>query len=127
MINSINTFNIYETWDGRMWFGTMNGLYVYDGQTFKNYTLLDGLPNNNVRGIYQTKDGKVWLGTMGGLVVYDGYTFETIQAKYVGVWDFLQTADDYLWFTNDDGFCMYDGQQFHHYPSLVNSIDFHLP
>ena len=118
--NSINTFNIYETQDGRMWFGTSNGLYVYDSQTFENYTKLDGLPNNNVRGIYQTKDGKVWLGTMGGLVVYDDYTFETIQAKYVGVWDFLQTADDNLWFTNDDGFCMYDGQQFHHYPIREN-------
>ena len=114
--NGINTFNIYETRDGRMWFGTMNGLYVYDGQTFKNYTQLDGLPNNNVRGIYQTRDGKIWLGTMGGLVVFDGHTFETIQAKYVGVWAFHQTDDGNLWITTNDGFCMYDGQQFHHYP-----------
>lgn len=49
------------------------------GQTlpanFANYSLPDGLPDNNINAIAQDKYGYIWLGTANGLVRFDGKNF----------------------------------------------------
>ncbi|MDI9338168.1 MAG: two-component regulator propeller domain-containing protein, partial [Alphaproteobacteria bacterium] len=44
---------------GNLWFGTTdNGLYKYDGKSFKQFTINDGLDCNKIYCILQGKDGK---------------------------------------------------------------------
>jgi ligand-binding sensor domain-containing protein len=64
---------------GNMWFTTdKNGVYSYDGKTFKNYTTADGLVNNSVFSILEDHYGNLWFGTRWfGLSRFDGKTFST--------------------------------------------------
>ena len=43
--------SIYIDEGGIKWFGTENGLSAYDGETFTNYTVADGLPENQINDI----------------------------------------------------------------------------
>lgn len=63
-----------EDRQGRLWFGTVNdGLLLFDGEseTFRNYTVADGLPNNYIYGILEDGDGDLWLSTNKGLSEFD--------------------------------------------------------
>ena len=42
---------------------------------FINYSVEDGLANNEVNAICQDKNGFIWIGTADGLNKFDGYTF----------------------------------------------------
>ncbi len=41
-------YSMCQDKDGFMWFATENGLSRYDGTHFKNFTVKDGLPDNEV-------------------------------------------------------------------------------
>ena len=44
---------------------------------FRQFTVEDGLPGNEVRWMIQDRLGFLWLSTRNGLVRYDGYEFKT--------------------------------------------------
>lgn len=69
--NSVYAIN--EDKDGNMWFGTDEGVYKYDGKTFKNYNKKDGLNHLDIsrKSIVVDKSGKIWVGTHGGVYLYD--------------------------------------------------------
>lgn len=65
---------------GNLWFGTTeNGLYKYDGKSFTQFLVTNGLNSNNIYSILEDKDGKIWIGTYAGLCLYDGKTFTKIE------------------------------------------------
>ena len=113
---------------GNLWFGTtQNGLYKYDGKSFRQFVVADGLNSNNVSSLLEDKEGKIWIGTQAGLCLYDGKTFATIQIplpKYLppntnpyhrnshGVSSMLQAKSGKLWFVTIDGVYVYDGKSF---------------
>lgn len=51
---------------GYMWFGTDKGVVRYDGHSFKNYTLLDGLGDNDIFNFYEDKQQRLWLFSFNG-------------------------------------------------------------
>ena len=59
--NQVNT--IYKTLDGSLWFGTDNGVSVYNQTEFHNLTMSDGLVHNDVTAIHRDPDGLFWFGT----------------------------------------------------------------
>ena len=64
---------------GNMWFATTKeGVFKYDGVSFTNFTVEDGLCANEVWVILEDKDGILWFGTANGLCKYDGNTFQNI-------------------------------------------------
>ena len=52
---------------GRLWFCTVEGLSLFDGEKFSNYTTAQGLPHRIVNDIMDAGDGTYWLATGAGL------------------------------------------------------------
>jgi len=68
---------------GFLWVGTDNGLSVYDGIEFRNFTTVDGLPNLYITDIIESRihPGTLWIGTIaGGLIRMSGGRCTTIRA-----------------------------------------------
>lgn len=71
---------------GNIWFGgeekqsTINnegGIWYYDGKTFKNYNISDGISKYSVFTMLEDKNGNIWIGTRNcGLYRYNGQTFD---------------------------------------------------
>ena len=61
---------------GYVWFGTVDGLYKYDGFNYTVFRHIEGdetsLSNNLIRAIVLGRDNKIWIGTQGsGLDCFD--------------------------------------------------------
>lgn len=68
---------IYEDRMNNLWFTTEGwGFCRFDRntETFKRYTLADGLPNSVIYCITEDTNGQLWLGTNKGLVCFDPNT-----------------------------------------------------
>ncbi|HEY4086279.1 MAG TPA: two-component regulator propeller domain-containing protein [Bryobacteraceae bacterium] len=63
--DAINYF--FEDSSGRLWIATSSGLTLWDGKTFRNYYLQDGLAYGHVRVIAQDTAGDLLVGTDGGV------------------------------------------------------------
>jgi hypothetical protein len=63
-------YDICQDKDGFIWFATENGLSRFDGATFKNFTVADGLPDNEVLKLFADSKGRVWIGTFSKEVCY---------------------------------------------------------
>lgn len=57
--NSIR--NIYQDSKGRLYFTSMNGLSVYDGARFSNYTSANGLDNDIVNCVIEMGNDSIWI------------------------------------------------------------------
>jgi ligand-binding sensor domain-containing protein len=65
---------VHEDRFKRIWIGTRgNGLFLYDEKTsdFKNYSIDDGLPGNNIIGVLEDEHGFLWLSTENGISKFD--------------------------------------------------------
>jgi len=55
--------SIYQDSKGRMYFLTMNGLSIYDGARFTNYSTENGLENDIVNCVMEMGDDSIWVAT----------------------------------------------------------------
>ena len=64
---------IYEDTKKRIWLGTYSGLYNYDPEkeSFKAFTIGDGLPSDVVYGILEDTEHNLWLSTNSGISKFD--------------------------------------------------------
>jgi len=66
--------------DGTVWAGTWGGgVSRFDGKSWRNFTVKDGLSGNMVYSIAQDADGVYWFGTNNGVTRYDGKTWKKIR------------------------------------------------
>ncbi|MEO1052737.1 MAG: two-component regulator propeller domain-containing protein [Bacteroidota bacterium] len=56
----------------RLWFGTNEGIFIWDGTTLLNYTRGDGLTGNEINrnALIEDEQGRIWIGTESGASVY---------------------------------------------------------
>ncbi len=47
--------NLFQDYQGFLWFSTQKGFACFDGINFTNYTTKDGLPGNLVNFLYEDK------------------------------------------------------------------------
>src|SRR5690606_36956250 len=68
-------FCIYRDYTGLLWFGTQDGLNLYDGNNFKVFRHQPGdsnsLPDYAVNTICETDTGIFWIGTREGMSKFD--------------------------------------------------------
>jgi ligand-binding sensor domain-containing protein len=63
--------------EGVVWAGTWGGgLARFDGSSWRNYTVADGLPANHVFSLHLDPQGRLWVGTSKGLALFDGDGFQ---------------------------------------------------
>ena len=72
--------SIIEDKTGKLWFGTRDNAFVYDGKSFTVVTN-NGNPLTNVGTIIEDKKGNIWFGGEG-LWRYDGNTFTNFGNNY---------------------------------------------
>lgn len=134
---------------GNLWFATTNdGVYRYDGKSFINFTMKDGLNSNGILSILEDKKGDIWLGTFSGLSRYDGKTFSHIPlsstdlnyldpsispnnnpSANVLVFSILEDKSGKLWFGTSNGVYCYNGKAFTRFldnQSIINSNGLNL-
>jgi ligand-binding sensor domain-containing protein len=55
---------------GNLYFGTKNGLSVFNGTNWTSYKIKDGLASNNILSICVDKSNCIWLGTDNGVTSF---------------------------------------------------------
>jgi len=106
---------------GNYWFGShQEGLCLFDGVSYKYFTMDDGLYDNQVRSIQEHQNGSIWFGTAEGVNSYDNGVIKKHEISK-DVFTFTQPplksnstlAKDDLWFNagNNSGVYRYDGHQ----------------
>lgn len=105
--------------NGNLWFGTQgSGVSKYDGKTFTNFNIDNGLSENFISSILEDSNGNIWFGTTeNGVCKYDGKTFKTYSTKDgladKSVYSILEDKNGNLWFgTMGGGVSKYDGKTF---------------
>lgn len=117
-LNSIT--DIIEDRKGNIWFASWNneGLCRYDGKSFINYTLKDGLVDNMIYSIMEDEKGNIWIGTRNhGVWRYNGKSFTDISKetalKNESIYSIIQDEKGSFWFaTQSKGVWHYDGKTF---------------
>ncbi len=61
-----DVYDIAQDSTGYLWFTTARGLNRYDGREFDHYTIVDGLPSNNLTALTIAPDNTVWVGDTDG-------------------------------------------------------------
>jgi ligand-binding sensor domain-containing protein len=103
--------------NGNIWLASWKGIIKYDGKTFTNYTLKDGLIRFHIISCYADKKGNLWFSTArGGVYRYDGRSFRLFTMDHGladnSVSSFAEDPKGNLWLATDKGASRYDGKTF---------------
>ncbi len=128
--NSHWVYSIMQAKNGKLWFVTIDGVYIYDGQSFTLFTIDEAAngfltSNDKVERILEDKAGNIWFGgrTNEGVYRYDGKSVTNLNLKELFQngpkpkphnwgWPQLQDKNGNIWFSNWGGAYRYDGESF---------------
>jgi len=128
--NSHWVFSIMQAKNGKLWFATIDGVYIYDGESFTPFIINEASggflsTNNNMERILGDKAGNIWFGgrTNEGVYRYDGKSVTNLKLEELfqdgpkpkphnWAWPQLQDKDGNIWFSNWGGAYRYDGKSF---------------
>ncbi len=122
-VSQARFFSLLEDRKGHFWFTSIgSGVYYYDGTTFKNFTMRDGLVDDRVPFVYEDKGGNVWFGTIGGASRYDGTSFRNYKLSEAlngppspndnDVNSIIEDKKGTFWFATRGKTFTYDGKTF---------------
>jgi len=105
---------------GKIWFGTDDGVYCYDGTNFtrfldnKSINNKDSLQLKAIFSIVEDTKGNIWMGSCigEGLIQFDGKTVQRISPKgYARTQTIIEDKNGNIWFGSvGKGMCRYDGK-----------------
>ncbi len=127
-VNSIdkNIRSIFQDRNGNFWFGTNGaGVYRYDGKILTQFTVKEGLANNQVINIQEDDFGNIWVGTgVFGISKFDGTKF-TIHTDKVNITNGSETEwkskKSDLWFFAGGGVFRYSNPSLDYLPFAPSS------
>ncbi len=78
---------------------------------FRNFSIIDGLPDNHVKSIIQDSNGFIWFGTQNGLTRFDGYEFRIFKNDPAfpnslsnnGIWVLHEGKSGCIWIGTQNG------------------------
>ena len=100
--------------DGNLWFSISGeGVYRFDGKSFTNFTIRDGLCSNSVGPIIQDKSGNILFGTNRGICKFDGKVFINMPlTDTLGITSLLEDREGNIWFgAIGKGIYRFDGKK----------------
>ncbi len=121
-------YSMLQDKTGKLWFATIDGVYVYDGTNFSLFEIKEApnaflSPNDKVERILEDKAGNIWLGgrTNSGVFRYDGTTISNLKLPEIFQkgpkpkavdwgWPQLQDKNGDIWFSSWGGAYRYDGK-----------------
>jgi streptogramin lyase len=126
--NSHRVSGIMQAKSGKLWFVTIDGVYIYDGKSFSQFIIYEGAggfltSNNKAEHILEDKAGNIWFGGRGteGVYRYDGKTVTNLKIKDLSsirsdsdrisndwAWPQLQDKSGNIWFSNWGGAYRYE-------------------
>jgi ligand-binding sensor domain-containing protein len=124
--NSHWVFNMMQAKNGKIWFATIDGVFIYDGKTFTpfNISKISGgflSSNNNAERILEDNAGNIWFGgrSTEGVFCYDGKTITNFKLDTLfqdgpkpkpntWAWPQLQDKNGNIWFSNWGGVYRYN-------------------
>ncbi len=87
---------------------------------FREYSVLDGLPQSQARGLYQDSRGFLWIMTRNGVSRFDGYEFRNYFRKdglpTSTISQIFEDNKGYIWALSAKGLSKYNGYRFEHFP-----------
>jgi ligand-binding sensor domain-containing protein len=100
--------------DHSLWFGVSgHGISVYRNQTWKRYTLSDGLPSENITSFGIQPDGTVWAAAKEGVARFNGTHWKTYSNEFAeyDVTSLVVDGEGTIWVgTESRGLYKFDGQ-----------------
>lgn len=112
---------IYQDKKGNYWFGSNGaGVYRYDSKVLIQYTVKDGLANNQVLAIQEDDWGNLWFSTgVYGISKFDGTKFTTLTMNVKitsGTEADWKSINKYLWFFGGSGAFRYSNSSLDYLP-----------
>jgi ligand-binding sensor domain-containing protein len=125
-----NIRSIIQDRSGNLWVATIEeGVYRFDGSSFTQITIKEGLCSNTVWSLLEDKSGKIWIGTDEGISVFDGKSYSKYaittpvgkdfssstvasSASKTSVWSIMQDRSGLIWVGTSEGIYCYDGLSF---------------
>jgi diguanylate cyclase (GGDEF)-like protein len=93
--------------DDELWVGSETGLYRFQNDQWRFYSVDDGLPNDFVLTIHRATDDAVWFGTAGGLGTFTDGEFKTADPQSgfpdLAVYQILEDQRQGLWLCTAQG------------------------
>lgn len=100
-------YDINQDENGLIWIATDYGVSRFDGLTFKNFTIADGLPDNEILYLFKDSKFRIWLIGFNGKLGYlqNNKFYNSKNTKFLKnlnfnnwVYDILEDSNQNLWF-----------------------------
>ncbi len=116
-----SVLSIFQDHEGFMWFGTYDGLNLYNGKTFKVYRPIHSdstsLTSNYIKAITEDREGNLYVGTAAGLNILDrntdtftalaGRLGSNILGKSDEIYALVRDHNDKIWIAANSGLFIY--------------------
>jgi ligand-binding sensor domain-containing protein len=105
---------IFQDSKGNYWFGIHNGgVGFYNGQSFKYFSIKEGLLDHQIRSIQEDKNGNILISTAKGLSIYDRSNFTNYTTKTnEPTLEWNKTQGDFWFYAGEkDGINRFDGEK----------------
>ncbi|MFA5834199.1 MAG: two-component regulator propeller domain-containing protein [Bacteroidota bacterium] len=99
--------SLFQDSQGRMWIGTIGGLFFYSNGVFTKSILDSSFQIKTITAIRELRDGTILFGSQSGIFSYNGIKFQNRSMEYdvagIAVWSMIETSGGEIWVGTDRG------------------------